>query len=146
MSQGHSLDFLREIGHLRARSNTFGAVMRIRNAATHGIHDFFQRLNFIQVSGWSSHVRTFFFNGGFNVLAIFQVHTPILTSNDCEGAGELFQVSTLQHDATVTPVHEPSANISQACGSGRVANCSGEGEHDPRPPAGFFGSPAYLTV
>ena len=65
-----SLEFLRtpNVLHLRARTNTFGAVSRVRNAATMGIHDFFQKEGFIQV------------------------HTPVITSNDCEGAGELFAV------------------------------------------------------
>ena len=65
-----TLEFLRRpnILHLRARTNTFSAMSRIRNAATMGIHDFFQKEGFIQV------------------------HTPVITSNDCEGAGELFSV------------------------------------------------------
>ncbi len=67
----HSMEFLREIGHLRARTNTFGAVGRIRNAMTQAVHSYFQK------------------NGFFNV------HTPIITANDCEGAGEMFQVTTL---------------------------------------------------
>ena len=54
--------------HLRPRTNTFGAVARVRNAAMVGIHDFFQSEGFIHV------------------------HTPVITSNDCEGAGELFEV------------------------------------------------------
>ena len=67
----HSMEFLREIGHLRARTNTFGAVGRVRNALTQAVHSYFQE------------------NGFFNV------HTPIITANDCEGAGEMFQVTTL---------------------------------------------------
>ena len=68
--KNQTLEFLRRpnLLHLRARTNTFGAVSRIRNAATMGIHDFFQKEGFIQV------------------------HTPVITSNDCEGAGELFAV------------------------------------------------------
>ncbi|MDR2536605.1 MAG: asparagine--tRNA ligase [Treponema sp.] len=67
----HSLEFLREIAHLRARTNTFGAVARIRNRLAFGIHQFFQ-------------------DRGFQY-----VHTPIITANDAEGAGAMFQVTTL---------------------------------------------------
>ena len=69
--KGHSLEFLREISQFRSRTNTFGAVFRVRNTAAMGVHDFFQGKHF----NW--------------------VHTPIITGSDCEGAGELFQVSTL---------------------------------------------------
>ncbi|MFW7377969.1 MAG: asparagine--tRNA ligase [Oligoflexus sp.] len=69
--KGHTLEFLREIAHLRGRSNTFGAVFRIRNLLATSIHEFFQSRGFM----WA--------------------HTPILTASDCEGAGELFQVSNL---------------------------------------------------
>jgi asparaginyl-tRNA synthetase len=67
----HSFEFLRTIGHLRARTNSFGAVFRVRNACATAIHQFFQERGFL----W--------------------VHTPIITANDCEGAGELFSVTTL---------------------------------------------------
>jgi len=67
----HSFEFLREIGHLRARTNTFGAVARVRHALTMAVHQFFQEREF------------------------FNVHTPIITASDCEGAGEMFQVTTL---------------------------------------------------
>ena len=69
--KGHTLEFLREIGHLRPRSNTFGAVFRVRNALSYAVHEFFQNRGFV----WA--------------------HTPIITANDCEGAGELFSVTTL---------------------------------------------------
>jgi asparaginyl-tRNA synthetase len=65
----HSFEFLRTIGHLRGRTNTMGAVMRVRNACAHAIHQFFQEKGFL----W--------------------VHTPIITASDCEGAGELFTVT-----------------------------------------------------
>ena len=65
----HSFEFLRTIGHLRSRTNTIGAVMRVRNACATAIHTFFQERDFI----W--------------------VHTPIITASDCEGAGELFTVT-----------------------------------------------------
>ena len=69
--KGHSLEFLRELLHLRPRSNTLGAVFRIRSRATHAIHTFFQERGFVHV------------------------HTPIITTSDCEGAGEMFRVTTL---------------------------------------------------
>ena len=69
----HSLDFLREQSHLRFRTNTFGAIFRIRHAASFAVHKFFN-------------------DRGFNY-----IHTPILTGTDAEGAGEMFRVSTLDH-------------------------------------------------
>ncbi len=69
--KGHSLEFLREIAHLRPRTNTFGAVFRIRHNMAIAIHKFF-------------HERGFFY-----------FHTPIITASDCEGAGQMFQVTTL---------------------------------------------------
>ncbi|MDY6970312.1 MAG: asparagine--tRNA ligase, partial [Spirochaetota bacterium] len=76
----HSFEFLREIAHLRARTNTFGSVFRIRNALSFAIHKFFQERGFIYV------------------------HTPIITGSDCEGAGEIFNVSTL--DPLQLPISE----------------------------------------
>ena len=67
----HSLEFLREKAHLRFRTNTFGAIFRIRHAMTFAIHQFFN-------------------SKGFS-----NIHTPIITGADCEGAGEMFSVSTL---------------------------------------------------
>ena len=67
----HSFEYLREIAHLRPRSNTFGAVARVRNRLSHAVHEFFQDRGFLYV------------------------HTPIVTTNDCEGAGEVFTVTTL---------------------------------------------------
>lgn len=68
----HSFEFLREIAHLRPRTNTFGAVFRVRNKLAMAIHGFFQSRGFLNV------------------------HTPVITANDCEGAGETFQVTTLK--------------------------------------------------
>jgi len=70
----HSFEFLREIAHLRPRSNTFSAVFRVRSLAAYAIHKFFQERNFVYV------------------------HTPIITASDCEGAGEMFRVTTLDFD------------------------------------------------
>jgi asparaginyl-tRNA synthetase len=73
--KGHTLEFLREISHLRPRTNTYSAIFRLRNILAHAIHEFFQNRGFI----W--------------------VHTPIITSSDCEGAGELFTVTSLDLDS-----------------------------------------------
>ena len=67
----HSMEFLREIAHLRPRTNTFGAVFRVRSEAAFAIHSFFHERGFVYV------------------------HTPIITGSDCEGAGAMFQVTTL---------------------------------------------------
>ena len=72
--KGHSMEFLREIAHLRPRTNTFGAVLRIRHAMAFAIHKFFNDKGFVYL------------------------HTPLITASDCEGAGEMFQVTTLDLD------------------------------------------------
>ncbi|MEZ7953617.1 MAG: OB-fold nucleic acid binding domain-containing protein, partial [Bacteroidales bacterium] len=69
--KGHSMEFLREIGHLRPRTNTFGCIFRIRHAMAFAIHKFFNEKGF------------------------FYLHTPIITASDAEGAGAMFQVTTL---------------------------------------------------
>jgi asparaginyl-tRNA synthetase len=90
--KGHSLEFLRTIAHLRPRSNLFGAVFRTRSRLAWAVHRFFQERDFVYV------------------------HTPIITTSDCEGAGEMFRVTTLQ------------------------------GDIDRAPERDFFGRRAYLTV
>ncbi|MBF2006271.1 MAG: asparagine--tRNA ligase [Chlorogloeopsis fritschii C42_A2020_084] len=95
----HSFEFLRTIGHLRSRTNSFGAVFRVRNACATAIHQFFQERDFL----W--------------------VHTPIITASDCEGAGELFSVTSL--DLKDIP---------------RTENQTVDYSKD------FFGRPTYLTV
>lgn len=70
----HSVEFLRGIAHLRPRTNLFNAVMKVRSVAAYAIHKFFQDKNFVYV------------------------HTPIITASDCEGAGEMFKVTTLDLD------------------------------------------------
>jgi asparaginyl-tRNA synthetase len=97
--KGHTLEFLREISHLRVRSNTFGAAFRVRNALTHAIHTFFQERDFLYVQ------------------------TPIITTSDCEGAGQMFGVTTL--------------NLQQPP---RAADGKVDWQQD------FFAKPAYLTV
>ena len=67
----HTLEYLREVQHLRARTNIIGAVSRVRHSVAHAIHEFFHQQGF------------------------FWLNTPVITTNDCEGAGELFRVSTL---------------------------------------------------
>ncbi|ABA23236.1 Asparaginyl-tRNA synthetase, class IIb [Trichormus variabilis ATCC 29413] len=95
----HSFEFLRTIGHLRSRTNSFGAVFRVRNACSAAIHQFFQERGFL----W--------------------VHTPIITASDCEGAGELFSVTSL--DLKQIP---------------RTENQGIDYSQD------FFAKPTYLTV
>jgi asparaginyl-tRNA synthetase len=97
--KGHSPEFLREIAHLRPRTNLFGAVFRVRNRLAYAIHNFFQERDFIYV------------------------HTPIITASDCEGAGELFRVSTID------PAQPPRDD---------------EGKVDYS--QDFFAKPTYLTV
>ncbi len=95
----HSFEFLRTLGHLRARTNTLGAVFRVRNACAAAIHEFFQSRGFL----W--------------------VHTPIITASDCEGAGEMFGVTSLN-------LQNPP----------KLANGQVDFSQD------FFERPAYLTV
>jgi asparaginyl-tRNA synthetase len=97
--KAHSLEYLREVAHLRPRTNTFGAVARVRETIAHAIHDYFHRNGFV----W--------------------VNTPIITANDCEGAGQMFRVSTL--DLANPPKNE----------DGRV-----DFQRD------FFGKETFLTV
>lgn len=97
--KGHTLEFLREKAHLRPRTNTFGAVLRIRSALAFAIHKFFQERGF------------------------FYLNTPLITASDCEGAGAMFQVTTL--DMNELPRTEDGA-----------VDYSGD----------FFGKPTALTV
>ena len=94
----HSLEFLREIAHLRARTNTFGAVARVRNRLAFAVHEFFQSRSFQYV------------------------HTPIITASDAEGAGVMFQVTTL--------------DLAALAKEGKVPDYTGD----------FFGKRAFLTV
>src|SRR2546423_5192379 len=70
--KGHTLEFLRTIAHLRPRSNLFGAIFRTRSRLAYAVHQFFQERDFLYVQ------------------------TPIITASDCEGAGEMFRVTTLK--------------------------------------------------
>lgn len=98
----HSLEFLRSIAHLRARTNTIGAIARVRSALAQATHAFFA-------------------NEGFTY-----VQTPLITASDCEGAGEMFRVSTLPAQLSAMPRDE----------SGKELDFSKD----------FFGKPAFLTV
>lgn len=82
--KGHSMEFLREIAHLRPRTNTFGAVLRIRHAMAFAIHKYFNDKGFVYL------------------------HTPLITESDCEGAGAMFQVTTLDMK---NPPRTPEGNI-----------------------------------
>lgn len=94
----HSFEFLRDIAHLRPRTNTFGAIARVRNALCSAIHNFFQSRGFVYV------------------------HTPVITTSDCEGAGQMFHVTTLD--------------------LARLATVKTELDYT----QDFFGKPASLTV
>ena len=85
----HSLEFLREIAHLRFRTNTFGAVFRIRHALAFAIHDFFNKKGFVYL------------------------HTPVITASDAEGAGEMFRVTTLPLDGTAPKNEDGSINFKE---------------------------------
>ncbi len=97
--KGHSLEFLREIAHLRPRTNTFGAVLRIRHSLAFAIHKF------------------------FNDKGFYYFHTPLITESDCEGAGAMFQVTTLPME-DLPRTEDGKVDYSQD----------------------FFGGPASLTV
>lgn len=103
--KNHSLEF-REIAHLRARTNTFGAVARVRSQMAYAIN-------------------TFYYERGFHY-----VHTPIITTSDAEGAGEMFQVTTLDLEGIAKA--GPSKT---SCGTGAIDYCRD-----------FFGKHASLTV
>ena len=82
----HTLEFLRTMPHLRGRTNTFNAVFRVRSTAAAALHEYFQGQNFVYVN------------------------TPLITGSDCEGAGEMFQVTTVGYDPTVKSEEEYFAN------------------------------------
>jgi asparaginyl-tRNA synthetase len=94
----HTFEFMRTIAHLRPRANTFGAVARVRNAMSMAVHRFFQERGFIYI------------------------HTPIISGSDCEGAGEMFRVTTL--DPEKPPLKDGRVDLGRD----------------------FFHGPAYLTV
>ena len=85
----HSLEFLREIAHLRFRTNTFGAIFRVRHSLAFAIHKFFNDRGFVYL------------------------HTPIITASDAEGAGEMFRVTTLPLDGTAAKTPEGDINFKE---------------------------------
>src|SRR5690606_15588215 len=95
----HTFEYLRDYAHLRVRTNTFGAVARMRHTMSMAVHRFF-------------HER-----------GLYWVHTPIITASDCEGAGEMFRVSTLD---ALNPARTPEGGVNWA--------------------EDFFGKEAFLTV
>ena len=110
--KAHSFPFLRSIAHLRPRTNTFGAVQRIRSAISMAIHDFFRSENF------------------------YWLHTPLITASDCEGAGKMFQATTLNaENPPRVPMDAKLADGSPDPRAGKV-NWSED----------FFGREAFLTV
>jgi asparaginyl-tRNA synthetase len=109
----HSYEFLRDIAHLRTRTNTFGAVFRVRNRVSYAIHEFFQKRGFLYV------------------------HSPIITTSDCEGAGAMFRVTA---DSREARDERPEVG-------GQTAEVgSFNRQSSTVDPAEFFGRPAYLTV
>ena len=99
LQKGHSLEFLRDIAYLRPRTNTFGAIFRIRHAMAYAIHKY------------------------FNDKGFYYLHTPLITASDCEGAGAMFQVTTLDLN-NLPKTEEGAVDYSQD----------------------FFGRPCSLTV
>ncbi|TAE11957.1 MAG: asparagine--tRNA ligase [Bacteroidetes bacterium] len=112
----HSLEFLREIAHLRFRTNTFAAVFRIRHAVAFAIHQFFNQKQFVYL------------------------HTPIITASDAEGAGEMFRVTTLPMDGTAPRNEDGSINYTEDFfGKGTHLTVSGQLE-------GELGAMAFSEV
>lgn len=109
----HSLEFLREIAHLRFRTNTFGSVFRLRNALSFGIHRFFQERGFMYI------------------------HSPIISASDAEGAGEMFRVTTL--DPTNPPRKEDGHIDYSQDFFGRSANLTVSGQLEAELAAMAFG-------
>jgi asparaginyl-tRNA synthetase len=121
--KGHSFEFLRTIAHLRPRTNTFGAISRIRNCVCRSIHNFFQEQGFLYI------------------------HTPIITGSDCEGAGALFRVTTLNPPSGTPPSggrQTPEQETIQAAHAPRSDAPRSGGEIDFS--KDFFHRPTYLTV
>ncbi|MDX2131882.1 MAG: asparagine--tRNA ligase [Planctomycetota bacterium] len=108
--KAHTMEFLRENAHLRARTNTFGAVARVRHTLSMAMHRFFDQRGF------------------------FYVHTPIITASDCEGAGQMFRVSTL--DQIDVRRHRPGAHPAPSGGAAPADPFADD----------FFGKEAHLTV
>jgi asparaginyl-tRNA synthetase len=140
----HSQEFLRSLAHLRARTNTISAVARVRSALAYATHQYFQQEGFVYVQ------------------------TPLITSSDCEGAGEMFRVTTLPLDniaaiptikqpkqqqqakaqgaASTTPSAEPAVAAAAEVVSAQNQNSSKKLPVSADFSKDFFGKPTYLTV
>lgn len=112
----HSLEFLRENAHLRFRTNTFGAVFRIRHALAFAVHQFFHNKGFVYM------------------------HTPIITASDAEGAGEMFRVTTLPIDGSAPKNEDGSINYKQDF-FGRSTNLTVSGQLE-----GELGAMAFSEI
>lgn len=110
----HSLEFLREIAHLRFRTNTFGSVFRVRHALAFAVHQFFNERGFVYM------------------------HTPIITASDAEGAGETFRVTTLPIDGTAPKNEDGSINFKEDF-FGRSTNLTVSGQLEGELGATAFG-------
>jgi asparaginyl-tRNA synthetase len=110
----HSLEFLREIAHLRFRTNTFGSVFRVRHSLAFAIHQFFNEKGFVYM------------------------HTPIITASDAEGAGEMFRVTTLPVDGTAPKNEDGSINFKEDF-FGRSTNLTVSGQLEGELGATAFG-------
>jgi len=110
----HSLEFLREIAHLRFRTNTFGSVFRVRHSLAFAIHKFFNEKGFVYM------------------------HTPIITASDAEGAGEMFRVTTLPIDGTAPKNEDGSINFKEDF-FGRSTNLTVSGQLEGELGATAFG-------
>jgi asparaginyl-tRNA synthetase len=121
----HSFEYLREVAHLRVRTNTFGAVARVRHCLAMAVHRFF-------------HERGFYY-----------VHTPIITASDCEGAGQMFRVSTL--DLVNLPrgggmADSPKAHWDKLGESGKVAEWQSGNVESHRPADAAGSTPAHSAT
>ncbi|KAG0198998.1 hypothetical protein BGX33_011945 [Mortierella sp. NVP41] len=113
----HSFEFLREISHLRSRAKTASAILRLRSASAWGFQKFFESQEFVQV------------------------HTPLLTSHDCEGGGEVFKIAPHISARAQQQLEEKKQR------SGNQQQQQQQSSSPPAPaPSEFFGSPVYLTV
>ena len=110
----HSMEYLRTIAHLRPRTNTFSAVFRVRSVAAYAIHQFFQEQGFVYI------------------------HTPIITASDCEGAGEMFRVTTL--DLNNVPKNEDGTVDYSQDFFGKSANLTVSGQLNVESFAQAFGN------
>lgn len=115
----HSFEFLREIAHLRPRTNTFGAIARVRNAVCASIHNFFQSRGFLYIQ------------------------TPIITTSDCEGAGAMFQVTTLD---LVRLARSGLRGERARDGESASPDARSQKDHEIDYGLDFFGKRASLTV